>query len=99
MNNFKNPNSILLGQISTEKAVLLADKFRSITFRVLFNANKYNIKYAVEKIFNVSVISINTINIKGKTVKFKSFFGKKKKWKKAIVTLKKGYDINFSEFK
>ncbi len=99
MSKYKGFYSILKGQYSTEKTVFLADKHRSITFQVSNEANKYNIKYAVEKLFNVSVLSVRTINVKGKIVRFKSFLGKKKSWKKAIVILQKGHDINFSEFK
>lgn len=99
MNKYKDLYNILKGQYSTEKAVSLADKYRSITFQVSEQANKYDIKYAVEKLFNVSVLCVKTINIKGKKVRFKSYHGKKKSWKKAIVVLQKGYDINFSEFK
>jgi len=99
MIKIKHLYNIINGQYSTEKAVMLAEKYRSITFRVARNTNKYNIKYAVEKLFNVSVKSVKIINVKGKTVKFKNKFGKKSNWKKAIVILKKGYDINFSEFK
>jgi len=99
MNKYTHFYGILKGQYSTEKAVMLADKFRSITFRVADNANKYDIKAVVEKLFNVSVLSVRTLNVRGKHVKFKSFSGKRKNWKKAIVILKKGCDINFSEFK
>ncbi len=99
MNKHKNLYDILKGQYSTEKAVFLANKRRSITFQVSDKANKYDIKYAVEKLFNVSVLSVRTMNVKGKKVKYKSYISKLKNWKKAIVILQKGYDINFSEFK
>lgn len=95
----KNVYNILEGQYSTEKTVRLAEKFRGITFRVFSGANKFDVKYAVEKLFNVSVLAVKIINVKGKKVKFKSVSGKRKDWKKAIVILKKGCDINFSEFK
>lgn len=90
--------NIIKGHHSTEKTVKLADKFHCITFKVCKNANKHKIKNAVEKIFNVKVLSVNTINSKGKHIKFKNITGKKSDFKKAIVTLKKGYDINFAEF-
>jgi len=99
MIKIKHLYNIIYGQHSTEKAVMLADKYKSITFKVDSNAHKYSIKYAVEKLFNVLVKSVRTINVKGKKVRFKNKFGKKSNWKKAIVILKKGYDINFSEFK
>ena len=90
---------VLIGQYSTEKAVILSDKFNSITFQVLKTSNKYDIKNSVQNLFNVRVKSVKIINVKGKLVKFKGRNGKRKDWKKAIVVLKKGYDINFSEFK
>lgn len=99
MTKLKNIYNILQGQYSTEKAVMLAEKHKNITFKVSSESNKYNIKHAVEKLFNVSVSSINIINVKGKKVRFKNTIGKRKCWKKAIVILKKGHDINFSEFK
>lgn len=90
--------NIIKGQYSTEKTVKLADTLRCITFKVCKNANKYKIKHAIEKIFNVKVLSVNTINSKGKYKKFKNIIGKKSNSKKAIVTFKKGYDINLTEF-
>jgi len=99
MNKYKCFYNVLKGQYSTEKAVMLADKFSSITFEVSKSSNKYDIKHVVEKLFNVVVRSVKIINVKGKKIKFKTFVGKKKDWKKAIVVLKKGDDINFSEFK
>lgn len=97
MSRNKNIYNILKGQYSTEKTVMLADKFRSVTFRVFFDVNKFDVKYAVENLFKVSVLSVKIINVKGKRVKFKSISGRRKDWKKAVVILKKGCDINFSE--
>lgn len=99
MKKIQNFYNVLKGQYSTEKTVKILDKFNQFTFKVEKKTNKYNIKNTVEKFFNVSVISVKTLNIKGKKVKFKNTFGKQKKWKKAIITLEKGNSINFSEFK
>ena len=99
MKKYKDLYSILLGQYSTEKSVMLADKCNSVTFRVSIDCSKYDIIYAVEKIFNVIVKAVRIINVKGKRTKFKNVLGRKKSWKKAIVHLDKGYDINFSEFR
>jgi len=99
MINNKNIYTILEGKYSTEKTVNLADKNNSITFLVSTYSNKYDIKHAVENLFKVSVLSINIMNMKGKKIRYKSFIGKKKNWKKAIVKLKKGYNIKTSEFK
>lgn len=97
MRNKKYYYNILEGQYSTEKSVKIADLTKGITFKVYSKANKYNIKTAVEKIFKVKVSRVRVLNVKGKVVKFKNKIGKKNNWKKAIVFLKKGYDINFAE--
>jgi large subunit ribosomal protein L23 len=79
----------------TEKATSLSE-FNKIVFKVHKKANKKNIKKNIEKIFKVNVIKINTINLKGKT---KTVKGKKtiqSGYKKAIVTLKKGQNIDLS---
>jgi len=90
---------IIKGQYLTEKSTLLAEKNKSITFSVDKKANKIKIKNIIEKEFKVKIKAVRIINVKGKKVRFKSIVGKTKKWKKAIVILNKGYDINFSEYK
>ena len=95
----KSPYSIIYSKYVTEKSVDISNKYKFITFKVSVCSNKYDIKYAVEKIFNIKVISVNIINIKGKEVKFKNNIGKRKNWKKSMVFLESGSDINFSEFK
>ncbi|MBI3813289.1 MAG: 50S ribosomal protein L23 [Nitrospinae bacterium] len=66
-------------------------------FHVDINANKRDIKKAVERIFNVNVVSINTINMMGKVKRFGKILGKRPDWKKAIVTLKEGEKIELLE--
>ncbi len=80
----------------SEKATLVADKYRQIVFKVAKNATKIDIKNAVEKIFNVKVEMVQVLNVKPKNKTFKQRPGKRKGWKKAYVTLKDGYDIDFS---
>lgn len=99
MKEIKNFYNIFKGQHSTEKTVSEIEKFNKFAFKVDKKTNKYNIKKFIEKLFNVSVISVKTLIIKGKKIKFKNLFGKQKSWKKAIITLKKESNINFSEFK
>ena len=89
---------VLVGPISTEKSVIAADKYRKIAFKVAQDATKKEIKYAVEKLFNVAVQAVSTINVKGKTKKFKQRIGKRSSFKKALVTLQEGHDINTAEF-
>lgn len=88
---------VLLGPYTTEKSVKAADKGR-IAFKVAKDANKTEILEAVEKLFNVAVKKVQVINVKGKVKSFKQQKSKRSDWKKAIVALKDGHDINWSEF-
>ena len=63
------------------------------TFEVHKDANKYQIKDAIEELFNVKVTSVNTINVKPKTKRVRYVAGKTRQWKKAIVTLAEGDSI------
>lgn len=81
---------------TSEKTTVMADKFKQFTFKVLKNANKTEIKQAVEHIFNVKVKSVTVVNMKGKTKRFKQLTGKRSDWKKAFVSLQAGYDIDFT---
>lgn len=94
----KNLYSILISQYVTEKNNFICDKYNHLVFKVCKNSNKYEIKKSVEKIFNVLVKSVNIINMQGKVKLFKGKFGIRSDFKKAVVSLKKGYSINFSEF-
>ncbi|HIH2762520.1 MAG TPA: 50S ribosomal protein L23 [Candidatus Azoamicus sp. MARI] len=98
MNYTEQSIKIIKGQYLTEKSNQLAEK-KIITLNVDVKSNKTIIKNTIENFFNVKVKAVRIINVKGKLVKFKSIQGKTKKWKKAIIILKKGYDINFSEYK
>ena len=75
---------------------MLADKHRQFVFKVLKNANKSEIKQAVESLFNVKVNAIQLLNVKPKDRRFKQVEGQLKGWKKAYVSLKAGYDIDFT---
>lgn len=98
MNNQRLYN-ILLASRTTEKTHEQAEKYKQITFRVAKDATKTEIKTAVEKIFNVIVDAVRICNVKGKTKKFKQRPGKRSDWKKAMVSLHEGHDINLAEFK
>jgi len=79
----------------TEKATSLSE-FNKIVFKVHNGATKISIKRSVEKIFKVNVIKVNTISLKGKTKLVRGKKTKKPGYKKAIVTLKKGQNIDLS---
>ena len=87
--SYKDPRDIILSPVVSEKSYSLIDQGK-YTFEVDPRANKTEIKLAIEKIFNVQVASINTLNKQGKTRRTKFGLGKRKNTKRAIVTLKSG---------
>lgn len=80
----------------SEKSTMLADKHRQFVFKVLRNANKSEIKQAVESLFKVKVNAVQLLNVKAKSRRFKQVEGQLKGWKKAYVSLKEGHDIDFT---
>jgi large subunit ribosomal protein L23 len=88
---------VIKSPLITEKAMTLkeqtTDTRQVLTFRVNVRANKIQIKNAVQKIFNVEVDSVRTMNCLGKEVRRGRISGKKSDWKKAYVTLKPGQTI------
>ena len=89
---------ILLAPLESEKANRLADRenSRQYIFKVLSNANKIEVKAAIEFLFEVKVKNVQTVNVKGKTKNFGRTRGKRSDWKKAYVCLEEGYDITLS---
>ena len=82
----KSPYDIILKPVITENSMdLLSDK--KYTFKVATDANKIEIKKAVEEIFGVKVEKVNTINVLGKFKRMGVHVGKRADWKKAIVKL------------
>ncbi len=87
-----NPRDILIKPIVTEKtsAMMQDNKY---TFKVALGANKVEIRQAVEAIFKVKVINVNTIRVFGKTKRMGKSIGKRSDYKKAIVKLAAGNTI------
>ena len=84
--------------VITEKSTHVKENLRTVAFRVLRDANKIEIKDAVEKIFKVKVQSVRTANFHGKKRRQGRYTGRRPDWKKAYVTLKQGEKmIEFSE--
>jgi len=84
--------------VITEKSTGLKENRRTVAFKVLRDANKIEIKDAVEKIFKVKVESVRTANFHGKKRRQGRYSGRRPDWKKAYVTLKEGEKmIEFSE--
>ena len=87
---------IIKAPIITEKSASLAQDKNTITFSVDTKANKTEIKNAIEKIFDVKVDSVNTVNVKPKKKRVGRYVGKTNKVKKAIVKLKEGSKIELN---
>lgn len=83
----RQARDIILTPIVTERSMKLMPE-RKYSFKVLKNANKVEIAKAVEKLFNVDVLKVNTMNCKGRYVRQGRLGGYRSDWKKAIVTLK-----------
>lgn len=83
--------------IITEKSMQLKEKFNKYTFKVAKDANKIEIKNAVEALFNVKVLSVNTINVLPKTKRVGKYEGKTSAYKKAICKLADGNKIDAFE--
>ena len=83
----------ILSPIITEKATILSEQ-NKVVFRVAGTSTKDEIAAAVESLFKVNVTKVNTINVKGKTKRFRGIVGRRSDVKKAIVTLADGQSID-----
>jgi large subunit ribosomal protein L23 len=90
---FDDPREVLLAPVILEKSYGLLDQ-NKYTFRVHPLANKTQIKIAVEKVFAVKVLDVNTLNRAGKRKRSRSGFGQRVSVKRAIVTLRDGDRID-----
>lgn len=88
---------VIVGPHISEKSTQLADKANQVVFKVRPDATKAEVKQAVEVLFEVSVTSVTTARIKGKSKRFGSLQGRRSDWKKAYVRLAEGQDIDFME--
>lgn len=89
--------SIIVGPVDTEKSNLQKEELNKVTFEVANTANRIQIRKAVQNIFDVQVASVRTVRVKGKFKRRGRILGKRKDWKKAIVTLMPGQRIKFFE--
>jgi large subunit ribosomal protein L23 len=83
----RNAHDIIRRPLMTEHSSMLMEEQKKYTFEVLPDANKVEIKQAIEELFNVKVQAVNTMNVPGKLRRYGAFVGHKPSWKKAIVTL------------
>ena len=85
----------IVSPVITEKATMLSEQ-NKVVFRVAPNATKPQIAEAIENLFKVSVVKVNTLNVKGKTKRFRGREGKRSDVKKAIITLAEGQSIDIT---
>jgi large subunit ribosomal protein L23 len=85
----------ILAPVITEKSTVLSEQ-NKVVFRVAPDATKPEIAAAVEELFKVSVVKVNTLNTKGKTKRFRGHMGRRSDVKKAIVTLQEGQSIDIA---
>jgi large subunit ribosomal protein L23 len=106
----RSPEQIIKRPLLTEKGTLLKDTGGAaegqqdpeavksqLLFEVAKDANKVEIRHAVEKLWNVNVLAVRTTIVRGKEKRVGRFVGKRSNWKKAIVTLGPGQNIEFFE--
>lgn len=87
---------VLLGPHISEKATVLADKQSQFVFKVAIDATKLEIKKAVETLFDVKVQNVTTQNVLGKSKRTMRGLGKRNDWKKAVISLQPGQDLDFT---
>lgn len=87
---------VLRGAHVTEKSTILAERDNQVVFRIDTTATKLEVKKAVEMLFEVEVDQVRVVNINGKKKRHGRFQGKRADFKKAYVSLKPGFDINFA---
>ena len=85
----------ILSPLVTEKATALTER-NQVVFKVALEATKPEIKAAVEGLFNVKVVAVNTLVVKGKTKRFRGREGQRSDWKKAMVRLAEGQSIDLT---
>ncbi|NLJ84405.1 MAG: 50S ribosomal protein L23 [Halanaerobiaceae bacterium] len=93
----KDPRDIIIAPVISEKSIAMIEQSNTYTFKVDKRANKVEIRKAIEEIFNVNVLKVNTVNMLGKTRRLGYQQGKRPDWKKAMVKLAEGNRIEIFE--
>jgi len=88
---------IILGPVISEKSTTVAETGNQVVFKVTQDAQKPEIKEAIEKLFNVTVEQVRVLNVKGKTKRTRHGMGVRSDWKKAYIRLVDGQEIDFEE--
>jgi large subunit ribosomal protein L23 len=87
--------TIVRSPLLSEKGSDLGESQNQYFFRVAIDANKIEIRRAIERLYKVKVASVNTMRMSGKRKQLRRKVGRKPDWKKAVVTLKEGHTIEF----
>lgn len=90
-------HDIILRPLITERSARAESEQNTYVFQVGENANKHEIKAAIESFFSVKVEDVRTVRVRGKYKRFGRFYGKRSNWKKAYVKLASGHTLNFFE--
>jgi len=90
-------HAVLVQPLLTEKITGLRERTNTVGFIVYPDANRVQIKQAVEALLKVKVEKVNVLNIRGKVKRLGRFSGRRSDWKKAFVTLKKGEKLEMYE--
>ena len=93
----KNPHDVIIRALVTEKGTRMRESGNRFLFQVHPDANKLEIKQAIETVFSVHVESVQTQNVIGKRKRLGRYLGSRSAWKKAIVTLRAGDNIDLFE--
>ena len=93
----RSPREIIIRPLMTEKSMRQKEELNTVTFRVHPDANKVEIRAAVEQVFNVKVTDVRTASFEGKLKRMGRHVGRRADWKKAIVTLAAGHKIELVE--
>jgi large subunit ribosomal protein L23 len=93
--NTLEPHQIILRPLVTEKGLHKANRYNAYAFEVNSLAGKDDVRRAIEALFDVKVVSVNTLNRRGKTRRGRTGYGTTRVWKKAIVKLDPEHRINF----
>jgi large subunit ribosomal protein L23 len=93
----RDPREVLIRPLMTEKSMRQKEEQNTVAFRVRPDANKVEIRAAVESVFNVKVSAVRTASFEGKLKRMGRHQGRRSDWKKAIVTLAPGHKIDLVE--
>ena len=93
----RDPREILIRPLMTEKSMRDKEEHNTVAFRVRPDANKIEIRAAIEAVFNVKVAAVRTASFEGQLKRMGKHQGRRPDWKKAVITLQPGHKIDLVE--